>query len=93
MYTELSKRNPGKLEGCGSQLIGEVLLNLVGNGFTDEEVGDCSEFGEWLGLIKGKRFWFIVREDDYGFFDYTVGKPEEIEAEWEVLAGQFDEEV
>jgi hypothetical protein len=88
MYTE--KRYPGKFEGCSSQKVGEILLNCVGEGYQDEEVGDCSEFGEWLGLIKGKKFWFIVREDEQGFFDYSVGKPETIQTEWNTLAGQFE---
>jgi hypothetical protein len=91
MYTE--KRFPGKFEGCASEKVGEILLNAVGESYQSDEFGDCSEYGEWLGLIKGKRFWFIVREDNYGFFDYSVGKPEAIKVEWDSLVEEYEQEM
>lgn len=83
MYTE--KRYPGKYEGCESAMVGRILSE-----WQDEELGDVQDFG-WYGLIKGKRYWFIVSEDNYGFVDYVSGTPEEIQKKWDTLEDEYSE--
>ena len=65
MYTR--NRQLGKFEGSGSQLLAEVLYNATGISAHESEFGDCYYLG-WHGLIVGKRYAFIVSEDNYGFF-------------------------
>lgn len=65
-YTQ--KRYPGKFEGCYSQWLGEVLSNTMPN----DETGDVTETGLWIGLIRGKRKTYLVSEDSQGFVDYAI---------------------
>ena len=65
MFSE--NRQPGKFEGNTSELRAKVLYNAIMNGAHESEFGDCYYLG-WHGLIVGKRFAFIVSEDNYGFF-------------------------
>lgn len=73
-------RRPGKFEGCPNQDVGETLHSIVGQGFTNEEIGDVNELG-WYGLIldAGEDIpeladspHVIVNEDSNGFFTYEA---------------------
>ena len=89
MYTE--KRYPGKFEGCKSQLIGRILNDITLEGFTNSAFGDCfQEYGEWYGLIKGKKWAFIVREDDHGFFDYSVHELTKVDEIWKAYMEEYE---
>ena len=84
MYTE--KRYAGKFEACESVLVAKALLNAT----ADDEIGDVS-CGEWYGLFKGQRQWFILEEDNQGFVQYVSGKPQEIKEKWEEIVAMFEE--
>jgi hypothetical protein len=87
MYTE--KRYPGKFEACESVKVAEVLSGILGNGFADLELGDVETFG-YYALIRGKRYAFITEEDNFGFFTYVVGKPEDILKKWRLIEDKYD---
>ena len=74
MYTRSENRARGKFEGVGSEHIARVLYNLCGISGQDEETRSNNT---WYGLIKGKKHWFIVYEDNQGFFDYDLYITEE----------------
>jgi len=63
MYTEHPYR--GKFEGDCSQKMTEVVYNASLNGFGDN-LGDVADFGHY-SLVVGKRYTFIVHEDNQGF--------------------------
>ena len=63
---------PGKFEGCESAIVAETLYNICGISGQSEDIGSVEENGIWFALIHGKRFSFIVSEDAYGFFEYSV---------------------
>jgi hypothetical protein len=66
-YTE--KAIKGKFEGNYSEWVAEVLYDICGNSGYDESFGDVGDYG-WYALIKGQLHWFIVDEDNNGFFTY-----------------------
>lgn len=68
MPVTTTKRYPGKFEGNYSEWVAEHLYNVSLDG-CDDDVGDVEGFG-WYGLIRGRRYGFIVSEDGQGFFDY-----------------------
>jgi len=83
-------RYPGKFEGCTNQEKGEELYNISLNG-CDEELGDVPGFG-WNGLIKyNSETWYIVTEDNQGFFDYEVYSPHIAEITWNRLLKEEEE--
>jgi hypothetical protein len=88
-YTE--KTIKGKFEGNYSEWVAQVLDDVCGNSGYDESFGDTNDWG-WYALIKGKRYWFIVDEDSYGFFNYQEfdNKKEATEV-WESLLDAYDE--
>lgn len=88
MFT--AKKNPGKYEGNSSQLVAQVLDNVIGNGFADEEIGSVDELNHYA-LIHGKRWSYIVETDNFGFVSYDIGKREEIEKKWEEIVREYDE--
>ena len=69
MYT--ITKHPGKFEGNESELVAQVLYDVVGNSGTTDEYGECDGPYGWNGLILGKRYGFLVTEDNYGFFRYS----------------------
>lgn len=70
MYS--TKKHPGKFEACESQKVAQVLYDVVGNGFTDDEYGECDGPYGWNGLVLGKRYGFLLTEDNRGFFTYEI---------------------
>lgn len=60
--------SPGKFEGNDSQLVARVAYEASLDGCA-ETIGDCSEIGWHASLVTGKRYSFIVYEDDLGFVD------------------------
>lgn len=66
MYTH--KPSPGKFEGNSSQLLVEVVYQASLDGTSEEW-----NFGvDWSALINGKRFSFIIHEDNLGFIDVGI---------------------
>ncbi len=77
MYTESKNTRPGKYEGNDSQLEAEIvhMASLEG---CSETVGDVIERGWHTSLVLGRRYGWIVYEDDLGFVDVTsFNTPEE----------------
>jgi hypothetical protein len=66
MYTKATR--PGKFEGNRSQMLAEAVYDASLNG-PDREAGDVSELGWWAGMVVGKRYTFIITEDNDGFVD------------------------
>ena len=79
-------RYPGKFEGARSKLLATVLYERTMLG-CDEEAGEA-EFG-WWGLIRGKRYGFIVHEDTNGFFSYNYWPLSEAEVAWQELVEDY----
>jgi hypothetical protein len=88
MYTQ--KRNPGKYEGNKSQLLAQVLDNVIGNGFADEEIGECDSMGHFA-LVQGKRYSYIVETDNYGFVSYVYGTKKEMVERFEGIVKDYEE--
>ena len=85
MYTKPINRYPGKFEGNESRLIARVLYDLCGVSGYDEQCGDVQELG-WYALFRGKKYGFIVYEDNNGFFDYTIyDSVREAEQDWRII--------
>lgn len=75
--------SPGKFEGNVSQWRAKTVHEAGLEG-CDEEAGDCSELGWWAGLLYGRRYAFIVREDDQGFVAVeTFENRVEADAAWQ----------
>ena len=95
MYTKRENKTLGKMEGCESELIANVLYELCGVSGYDEQVGDV-QYNGWYALVRGKRYGFIVSEDSQGFFSYDVfGPDDDIESNWaliESIASDLDDE-
>ena len=72
----------GKYEGNESQLTAEVLHRASLDG-TIDEYGECDGPYGWNGLILGKRYGFLIHEDNYGFFSYEVHSREEAKARFD----------
>ena len=61
----------GKFEGNDSQMKAQAVYE-ASLSFRDDEVGSVSEQGWHACLVLGKRYAFIVYEDNYGFVDVTT---------------------
>jgi len=65
----------GKFEGTNYKHVVQWLYNLAGDGFLDEELGECEGFGwygKFSGTIKGRGpFHAICHESSQGFFSVT----------------------
>jgi hypothetical protein len=88
MYTQ--KRVPGKYEGNQSQLLAEVLDNVIGNGFADDEIGECDSMGHFA-LIHGKRHSYIVETDNFGFVSYVYGPKDKMVKKFEAIVAEYDD--
>ena len=83
-------RYPGKFEGCSDQELGENLYTLSLDG-CDDELGDAESFG-WYGLIKfDDGTWYIISEDNCGFFNYLNLAPINAQIEWDRLLKEEEE--
>lgn len=80
---------PGKFEGNESQLMAQAVYQASLDG-TDEELGDVDNFG-WYGLVKGKRYSFILSEDSQGFVTVNYGTHAEMKAQWDKIEKAYDE--
>jgi len=69
MYTE--HKHPGKYEGNGSELLAEIVHAASLDGSCDG-CGDVTEVGWYASLVEGRRYGFVVVEDELGFVDVTV---------------------
>lgn len=67
-----------------SETIERVVWDVAGNGFCDEESGSV-EHGAWHGLIVGKRFAFILTEDDQGFRSVDVFPLAKYQEAWNLI--------
>jgi hypothetical protein len=80
--------HPGKFEGNDSQLLAEVVYNKSLDGCC-EELGDVESFG-WHGLVRGKRYTFILSEGSSGFVYVAHGSHEEMQAQWDELQKEYE---
>jgi hypothetical protein len=87
MYTENVR--PGKFEGNASQLLAEAAYNASLDG-ASETLGDLETYGIHHTLVLGRRYGFVVTENDHGF---VVVEPypshEAARAAWEGLEREF----
>ena len=92
MYTAEGRR-PGRFEGNPSQWKAEVLHDKAADcSWLAGEFGEA-EFNSWRGLIIGKRYAWIVAQDNYGFFDiFSEGSPADVETEFVVLETAYGDE-
>ena len=88
MYTE--KPYPGRFEGNSSQLVAEVVSNVVDNGFALSELGNVESFGYWA-FVKGKRYGFILSQDNNGFVTVSHGALAQAQAQWEKVEQEYKE--
>jgi hypothetical protein len=86
MYT--AKPYPGKFEGNRSQLLAQVVYNADMDGANEV----CSEegFGHYA-LIKGKRYWYILHENEQGFVSVDYGPSSEMLPEWDKVQAAYSE--
>lgn len=64
---------PGKYERNTSQLIAEIVYAAASDGASKEwDFGRGDGHMDWNGLIEGKRFSFIVHNNDHGFVDVAI---------------------
>ena len=89
MYTR--DRTPGKFEGNESEHIARVLYDICNNAGHDDEISFYEIIVDWYGLIKGKKYWFIVHEDNEGFFTYESYSIEEGSSLWSGLLSEHEE--
>ena len=90
MFTrDKQHKQPGKFEGNSSELTARILYDCVLNEWCDQEVGEACGFG-WYGLIVGKRYGFIVKEDSQGFFTYWCGPKEKAKAKWSRIEHAYE---
>ena len=66
------KKFPGKFEGNRCQLLAEHLYEKCGEQFWLDAAGDCSIGGSWYAILPHNKKWYIVEEDNYGFFTYNA---------------------
>ena len=71
MYTQ--NRRPGRFEGNRSQLLAEVAYKTSLEWFHDC-AGSITSWGVFYALLHGRRYSFIVEEDEQGFVSVTVYK-------------------
>lgn len=91
MYTKLSRRYPGRFEGCHSYRVAEILLSIINSGSHDEQIGSVQYTGCY-SLICGKKFDFIVYEDTQGFLTYDIfDRPDqELTEYWEQIVTELN---
>ena len=92
MYTAEGRR-PGQFEGNPSQWKAEILQDkTMDSSWLAGEYGEA-EYGGWFGLIIGKRYAWIVTQDNYGFFTIiSEGSPADIEGEFVDLETAYGDE-
>ena len=88
MYTENTR--PGKFEGNQSRLLAEILDNIVSNGNHSDSIDWYQDIIDCDCLVKGKKHWFIVHYDDYGFISYGMYSPEECKELWEDALTEYN---
>jgi len=49
-----------------------MLAEILYASDPDECCGDVCETGLWVGLVRGKRYDYIVTENSQGFVDYAI---------------------
>ena len=88
MYTKVNR--PGKFEHNKSQMVAGILLDICNDGSHGDEIDFGELYTDWYGLIKGKRNYFIVHEDNNGFFSYDALPLEEGLSLWEGLLSEYN---
>ena len=92
MYKETFE--PGKFEVWESQAMAEAVYNAVCEGWQEDDYdagGGCSV--DWWGLIEGKRYAWIVREDNDGcFWPVDWGKVADIRRLWSDIVAELEAE-
>jgi hypothetical protein len=84
-------RGPGKFEGVPEDIPAEDLYEQVLDGGTVDEIGSVDELG-WYGLVERDGRWYIVEEDNYGFFDAEeFGSESEARARWREIEKAYEE--
>ena len=81
-------RYTGKFEGCESQSLGERLHEITLDGCC-EELGDVQGFG-WFAKVDLDGVFYVVSEDNNGFFDYA-SYPNEAERDdaWSLIEADY----
>lgn len=83
-------KHPGKFEGCSCPVIAELLYELVGISGQVDDLGDVQDFG-WYALVDTEGIWYIVTEDNYGFFQYERYESEaSARADWQSIEYDYD---
>lgn len=90
MYT--TKKSLGKFEACESQLTAQVLYAVMLVNGVNDEFGDCDGPHGWNGLVLGKRYGFLLHEDNYGFFTYEVTDKAKARATFDKFVREAKEE-
>lgn len=79
------------------------LLDIVGNGFANDEIGDATEGPWWAALVQfddedyqkfpqTRGYWgAILVIDDQGFKSYSLVRHDEVEEEWEAMVKDWEE--
>jgi len=78
----MARLGPGKFENSGA--LGVLFYAIAGEGWTDEEAGDVSEFGRWYGLVRGPfilgdlarnfpKEWSELDAEDHATLRHAVG--------------------
>lgn len=79
----------GKFEGNRSQMIARAVHNTVGNGGASCELGDVQDFG-YYALVTGKRYTYILEENDQGFVHVAIFSHSEGLEKWEQIEQAYE---